>query len=226
MSLSKPFQAAFFISVAIHLVIISQGIHPVFSIAKERPQKIEIRYIKAPKQEKENLKIKKQGSPPNLNAPLEMGAEKRVVPQFTSSDEPLRANKQLLRKEPSFSKPALIKPEAIIIKKRVSLPPVDMAKIDNPLYLNYYQIVREKIRRAAYQSYSSNETGEVYITFIISNEGFLRDVRLVEEKTSASIFLREIALASVKNASPFPKFPKDLDYSRLSFNVVISFEIE
>ena len=135
-------------------------------------------------------------------------------------------SRQPASKELVFTKPALAKPETIIIKKKVSLPPVDTAKIDNPLYLNYYQLVREKIRRAAYQNYSSNETGEVYITFIISNDGYLKDVRLVEEKSSANYLLREIALSSVKNASPFPRFPKDLDYPRLSFNVVISFEIE
>ena len=88
------------------------------------------------------------------------------------------------------------------------------------------QIVREKIRRSAYQNYTHNETGEVYISFIISNDGYVKDVHLIEARTSASDYLKGIASRSVRDASPFPNFPKELDYPQLSFNIIISFEIE
>ena len=42
---------------------------------------------------------------------------------------------------------------------------------------------------------------------------------------SGNPYLRDIALRSIK-ASSFPNFPKELDYLQLTFNVVISFEIE
>jgi len=32
-------------------------------------------------------------------------------------------------------------------------------------------------------------------------------------------------LRSIKDANPFPPFPKDLNYPELTFNVVISFEV-
>jgi len=35
-----------------------------------------------------------------------------------------------------------------------------------------------------------------------------------------------VAEKSIFDASPFPAFPKDLDYPELSFNVIISFQIE
>ena len=92
--------------------------------------------------------------------------------------------------------------------------------------MNYYQLVREKIRRCAYQNYSRTDTGEVYLTFIINSDGSLKDIRLVEEKSSAAGYLKDIALQSVKDASPFPPFSKELDYPKLTFNVVISFAIE
>ena len=101
-----------------------------------------------------------------------------------------------------------------------------MDKINSPSYVQYYQIVREKIRRSAYYNYSRTEIGEVYISFIISSDGVLKETRLVEEKSCSSQYLRDIALRSIKDASPFPNFPKELDYPNLSFNVVISFEIE
>jgi TonB family protein len=125
-----------------------------------------------------------------------------------------------------FSKPSLVNSEVMAIKKKITLPAIEMAKIDNPSYISYYQIVREKIRRSAYQNYTHNETGEVYVSFIISNDGYIKDVRLAEEKTTVNDYLKSIALRSIRDASPFPNFPKELDYPQLSFNIIISFEIE
>jgi outer membrane biosynthesis protein TonB len=129
-------------------------------------------------------------------------------------------------KPAGFSKPTLINSEVMAIKKKITLPAMETAKIKNPSYISYYQIVREKIRRSAYQNYMHNETGEVYVTFIISNLGYIKDVRLIEEKTTADDYLKDIALRSIKDASPFPDFPKELDYPQLSFNIIISFEME
>jgi TonB family protein len=129
-------------------------------------------------------------------------------------------------KPAGFSKPAFINSQALAIKKKITLPVIESAKIDNPSYISYYQIVREKIRRSAYQNYMHNETGEVYVSFIISNDGLIKDVRLAEDKTSVNSYLKNIALKSIRDASPFPNFPKELDYPQLSFNIIISFEIE
>ncbi|MCX5668869.1 MAG: energy transducer TonB [Candidatus Omnitrophica bacterium] len=131
-----------------------------------------------------------------------------------------------IHKPTGFSKPTFINSQMTAIKKKITLPQIEMAKIDNPSYISYYQIVREKIRRSAYQNYTHNETGEVYISFIISNDGYIKDVRLAEEKTKANDYLKNIALKSIRDASPFPNFPKELDYPQLSFNIIISFEIE
>lgn len=126
-----------------------------------------------------------------------------------------------------FTKPALPKPEIIGIKKKISLPPIDAEKINNPAYVNYYQILREKIRRAAYQNYNQPQTGEVYLSFTILSNGILESIKIVDEKSSAQPYLKDMALRSVKDAMPMPAFPKELaEYPRLSFNVLISVEIE
>jgi outer membrane biosynthesis protein TonB len=132
----------------------------------------------------------------------------------------------LTPKPTGFSKPAFINSEVMAIKKKITLPAIEPAKINNPSYISYYQIVREKIRRSAYQNYTHNETGEVYVSFIISNLGYVKDVRLVEDRTTSNVYLKDIALKSIKDASPFPDFPKELDYPQLSFNIIISFEME
>ncbi len=224
---NRTLQIAFMVSFATHVVIVAQNPGYLFFSPQGKTQKIEVNYVKA-------AKIKDQGqkragnlrSEPALDLSSRITMEKRNPPPFIDREAISKANMRAIHKEISFDKPELIKPDIIAIKKKITLPAVDLDKIGNPSYISYYQVVREKIRRAAFQNYNRNETGEVYITFIISNAGYLKEVRLVEEKTQAPDYLKDIALTSVKNASPFPNFPKELDYSQLSFNVVISFEIE
>lgn len=228
---NRTFQVAFLASFTVHAVIVAQNPGYLFFSSPQENRKIEINYIKQSKTEKPELnKGLKKASPPKREPLLDLSSklnlEKRNPPPFVEREAISKSNMQDARKEFILERPALIKPDIIAIKKKITLPAVDMGKIGNPSYISYYQIVREKIRRAAYQNYNRNDTGEVYITFIISSAGYLKDVRLVEEKSQGAPYLKDVALASVKNASPFPKFPKELDYSQLSFNVVISFEVE
>ncbi len=230
-------RVTFTISLLTHGGILLQApsLNP-FSPAPKK-QKIEVHYIK------ENPRAKslpKAPSKPDLPRPfpksepfLKLDSKavtgSKVPPPYVEQDNPSKAVKLLPNRTLGFPKPALpafATLELMAIKKKIGLPPIEMAKIDNPSYISYYQIVREKIRRSAYQNYTHNETGEVYISFIISGDGYIKDTRLAEEKTTAGDYLKGIALRSVKDASPFPNFPKELDYPQLSFNIIISFEIE
>lgn len=152
-------------------------------------------------------------------------------PRTRSVSLPVLDKERLLRSDrpaaqPDLLKPAMPKPDVTGFKKKITLPPIDTDKIDNPSYLNYYQIVREKIRRCAYENYSRSETGEVYLAFVVSSQGMLREVKLIEEKSTENAYLRGISVRSINDASPFPAFPTELDYPQLSFNVMISFEIQ
>jgi TonB family protein len=152
--------------------------------------------------------------------------KKTLPPPFIKKETVFKENTEGLFRKTEFTKPALSESEVISVKKIITIPPLDLDKINNPSYVNYYQIVREKIRRAAYQNFVRTETGEVYVSFIVVNNGDLKDIRLITEKSSSNTYLQETALRSIKEASPFPEFPPELDYAQLSFNVVISFEIE
>lgn len=212
---NKVFLIAFVSSAAIHGVILFNNLNFGRLSDVKREQKIEVSYVKIPQ---------KKEPPLNLSSKITM--QKRIPPPYIDKETIFNKSRALARQDAAFKKPALIKPDIIAIKKKITLPPINTDKINNPSYISYYQIVREKIRRSAYYNYTRTETGEVYISFIISSEGYLKDVRLVSEKSSLSTYLRETALRSVRDASPFPNFPKELDYPHLSFNVVISFEIE
>lgn len=111
-------------------------------------------------------------------------------------------------------------------ERKISVPALKSEKISNPVYLNYYQLVRSRIQERAYLNYERLDIGEVYLTFVLSSNGMLKQLKLIEEKTTADSYLRNVGLRSIEQASPFPAFPKNLDYPELSFNVVISFEVK
>jgi len=213
----KVFAIALITSVAVHGVALFKysGLN-LFSHSKKE-QKTEISYFKPVEEPKVNLKPPPQIKDREefLKLPSKIIANNRVKPQY----ENMPVN-------PVLKKPVFTKPDIIAVKKKITLPPIDINKINSPSYISYYQIVREKIRRAAYQNYSRTETGEAYVSFVIARNGTLKEAHLVESKSSLSPYLQGIAMKSIQEAIPFPDFPKELDYPQLSFNVIISFEIE
>lgn len=155
---------------------------------------------------------------------------------------PAKDNLLLVKKE---NPPPQMSQDAISIFKKIQLPQNNQAsikqlhpqkkivmpevksdtKIKNPKYNSYSQAVRGKIRRCAYENYTRHETGEVYLVFVVLKDGSLKEAKVIDDKTKALSYLKEIALRSVKDAAPYPAFPKELSYPELSFNVIISFEI-
>ncbi len=204
--------------------------NPNFSLGimpkQNKKSMLEVSYVKSARPAKEYPKVTLPKNDPYIDLSAKVITTKMNPAPFVDKEKLFKTPTEAITRSNLFTKPALGKPDIIAVRKKISLPPVNLEKINNPSYISYYQIVREKIRRAAYQNYSRSEVGDVYLSFLILEGGSLKTVRLVEEKSSPSPYLREIALRSIKEASPFPNFPKELDYPQLSFNVVISFEIE
>jgi TonB family protein len=224
----RKFQVALLLSLITHGIILSQSPNlnlNIFSLNKKE-QNLEVSYIKPTPESEKHPKTLEPKKEPLLKLPSKITSLKTTPPPFIDRESIFKKNKEIISQKYTFTKPTFIKPDVIAVKKKITLPPIDIDKVNNPSYISYYQIVREKIRRAAYQNYTRVEVGEVYLSFVILSDGTLKEIRLVEEKSSSSPYLKEIALRSIKEASPFPNFPKELDYPRLSFNVVISFEIE
>jgi TonB family protein len=229
----------FLISFLIHALIILYNPITSFIASEKKEHKIVVSYAKAKpevKKPQKGIALKRlsgkagagkvsKGEPfMRLDSTVISG--KNIPPPYIDREKVFAGPKMPVSKSASFTKPAFLTPDTLAIKRKISLPPIDMGKINNPSYISYYQVVREKIRRAAYQNYSRSETGEVYLSFVISRDGYLKDVRLVEEKSVNNAYLRSVALRSVRDVAPLPDFPKDLDYAQLSFNIVISFEVE
>ncbi len=217
---------ALIISIAVHVVILMQNPNFPFSPAAIKAKKMEVSYLKN-EVKKEAASMQKLTKVEPLKPIQRITLEKVAPPQFSGNfNNSANKSKEIMRHDPVFIKPNFVKPEISAMKKKITMPVIENDKINNPTYMNYYQMVREKIRHCAYQNYGRSETGDVYLSFVISSAGELKDTRLIEEKSTSSIYLTEIALRSIESAAPFPGFPKELDYPQLSFNVIISFEIE
>jgi len=224
----KIFQAAFIISLITHGIVLfqNQKLNLGASATIKKEQLIKVNYLANTQENKKYMKTRALSKKPFLKLLPQIAVVKTTSPPFIDKEGIFRNSKEIISQKYIFTKPAIIKQNVMATKKKITLPPIDMDKINDPSYLSYYQIVREKIRRAAYQNYSHTEVGEVYLSFAILSGGSLKKIQLVEERSSPSPYLREISLKSIKEASPFPNFPKELDYPQLSFNVVISFEVE
>lgn len=155
-----------------------------------------------------------------------------LPPKLLRQDESLPASLlQSAGKDPAglrLEKRHLARVSAPEGKRHISVPFLKSEKISNPKYANYQNSIRNKIRNRAYLYVEHPEfrTGEVYLTFVIASDGSLRDMKIIDDKTRANNYLRGVVVRSMKEASPFPPFPQDLNYPELSFNVVISFEVE
>ena len=222
---NRVFLTAILISAAVHGVILFQPSNLTLFSRGKQDKNVEISYLKAP-QEKDarSFTVKNQPLP---RASAKQKTQSSAPPPYVDKVAMFRQDRDASGlPRPSFSKPALVSPDIIAVKKKIVIPPIDIKKINNPIYVSYYQTVREKIRHSAYNNFAQAEEGEVYLTFTVSSDGYIRDIRLVEEKSSPNPYLRKVGFASIKQSSPFPNFPKELDYPQLTFNVIISFEIE
>ena len=112
--------------------------------------------------------------------------------------------------------------------RKIDIPVFQSEKITNPKYLSYNETIRQKIRQRAYAyvDHPDFKAGEVYLTFVLGADGVLKQIKIIEDKTHANNYLRSIGQRSIQESSPFSPFPKDLSYPELTFNVVISFEVE
>ncbi|MDD5080366.1 MAG: hypothetical protein PHZ27_01530 [Candidatus Omnitrophica bacterium] len=102
--------------------------------------------------------------------------------------------------------------------------PNDKRLRENPAYMDYYRMVRGKIKETAYRLYSVGLEGEIIISFVLSANGELVTL-FVDQGSKNNDALRTIALKSVEQAAPFASFPDDLlEYPQLQFNISIYFK--
>jgi len=212
---------AIFISLAVHTTILWAAylskIHDPHLMAA-RQHRIEISYRPA---HKKAVDIREYPIKPaqqldlndnprfysNGSVPVSLGHEKSMLP-FNMFER---------------SKPERM--TSMELSRRVSIMPISSEKINNPVYAAYNEMVRDRIKEKVYQNYDKMEMGTVYLTFLLDEDGTLKAAQIIQEKTNAPEHLQEIALKSLRDASPFPPFLKGMNLSEYPFNIQIQYQV-
>jgi len=202
----------FAISLVVHALILT-GMPPFFkhkpdaNIQKKAAQKKEIivepeRITKITREPKKNVLEAAQPKPlPYVEKILDNLLDSKGMPNLQKSYFLDRRTQEIVLAEPSEEK----------LK-------------DNPAYMDYYRLIREKIRNSAYQNYDTTREGEIFASFLILQDGTLQNIQF-NPNASENKSLYKIAQKSIESAAPFPVFPKELqEYQYLRFSVLIYFK--
>ncbi|MEW6170299.1 MAG: TonB family protein [Candidatus Omnitrophota bacterium] len=111
------------------------------------------------------------------------------------------------------------------LKEIVRLPQVSSPVMKNPAYVSYYQVVRDKIKSVAFLNSTIPSGGEVFLSFVLDADGQLLAIQIIDDRSIDNPQLRNLAYNFIKQAAPFPQFPRELKHPKLSFNVIIEFKI-
>jgi outer membrane biosynthesis protein TonB len=217
MANDKIFQVALTVSLIGHsLVLIGLPHIELDSKKKDYPQ-IEVNYFQLRKIPRQSSLQDKRTPESRSLVTEESHKTIQKIQEATSEEE------ALLKKEPSPAEKRQSPAKAQEQDQKEF--PISPEVAQRPEYLSYYQLIREAIKDSAYRNCPLSFTdGEVYISFILLSDGHLKAAKVIDKKSTAGKFLKQIALRSLSNAAPYPPFPKELDLPELSFNIIISFQ--
>ena len=214
---NKLFSIALFCSLIIHVGVIAYLSIVKIKLFKKPMKQIEVTYQTVNQKKKK----KKSGQVQNVKI-IKQPKKEKAVKILTTKREPTNLFGQKIRDmtklsdKISFGKKQIPKIKTIDIERKITVPVLKAEKITNPKYLSYNENIRHMIRQIAYRyvNHPDFQAGKVYLTFVLKANGELKDLKIIDSKTNANEYLRDIGLRSIKDSSPFPPFPEDLKLSR------------
>ncbi|MFH1622445.1 MAG: hypothetical protein ABIA97_04915 [Candidatus Omnitrophota bacterium] len=231
MQQENTFKTTLVISVLIHSLILITI--PLF---KGVPQKKELtnlevtyKYISQKISDKDRHGISKEllSSKQKELPKADLAQDKSILEQSQNFDF-----SKLFKPKESISVP---KPQPVLTTprfKKINLKNMPVETSKDPAYLSYRDIIRRKIQDKVYYFsdqyfyFDNPREGSIFVSFIVSSDGILKELNILEDKSSNDMILRKIANLAIQGASPFQKFPKELNYDERTFNLEISFEVE
>ncbi|MBU1913475.1 MAG: hypothetical protein KKB22_08085 [Candidatus Omnitrophica bacterium] len=230
MSENKTLQLAFLISMLLHFAIFLSAPY-TGALPKKSPVKpIKVAYFKVKEQPKKVI-----GQKPEVGVPYVLPPKApEALPEVKKEDivnPPPASTKDQVKKEEPIVETISSNSRAVIGAKGRKFETVvndEKDKGRKATYIGYYRAVREKIRYYADRNYlkeGSASQGEVFLSFVVAASGELLHIMIIDAKSIEDPLLRNIAIDSIRDASPFPTFPQGMNQYQVTFNVVISFEL-
>lgn len=112
-----------------------------------------------------------------------------------------------------------------------SLPAViDLSHLDaelerDPVYLDYFRSLRERIRYHAQRNFpAASRGGEVLLQFVVTARGALQTVQVDPAGSSTDLRLQQASLSSVRQAAPFAPFPASFVQPQITFRIIVAYE--
>ncbi len=233
---NKPFRYALILSVIFHAIAAANWpfYGRLFSV-KDQFKEIEITYVKvneppaaAPK--KPEGAVRKSLPQPESAQPAKIVSEELPKAGQPKKPEAAVQKKDIAaeKKDETIIEKKLVpeKRAAVTIKQPVAVKTATTASVGlSGLRLvppSYAHTVRSRIIENL-DSDDPGEEGDVFVKFVITLNGELKDINIEDEKSSKDSALRRMAFDAVRDSSPFPRFPKDVLAPEITFTCQISF---
>lgn len=226
----KKLLIALIFSAAVHILLLFSW--PFYrNLFTERPKTgdIEVTYVKS----KEQPTVKQPGIPVRRSEPLpEIPQPKKLISVEMPEAAPVKRDEPRAPKKESFvysppKKPVGEEPSRIVIKQPIATSKTETtASVDvQGLRLippSYSQVVRDRIIDNLDTKKAGGE-GDVYVRFVITSSGALKEVNIIDERSTDNGVLRAAAFEAVKNSAPFPDFPEKVSVPEIAFTCQITF---
>ena len=207
---------AFFISLTIHTIVICSSYWMKMpELKRARDKRVEISY-RPPNPKK--LDIKQHPVKPAQKLDLQnslLSSNDTIGVKMSQEGQGLKGLTMYERKPTQMRSGQA---------SHITVTPITSEKMNNPVYTSYQDRIRESIKERVYANYNRLDRGNVYLTFIISSDGSLKDYQIIDEKTKASQNLRYISTKSLKEAR-FPPFLQGMTLPEYTFNIEIDYQV-
>lgn len=148
-------------------------------------------------------------------------------PRRTAETPPANLAKPVTAQQVILPQPEKARKAAPADAHRAVAPAEDRRIRSTAEYIGYYQLIREKIRRRLKENYRDHgRQDDVTLLFTLGPDGALIAEGVDRTASSKDDVLIATARASLREAAPFPPFPKTLPQREMTFSLVVSFRKE
>ncbi len=150
------------------------------------------------------------------------GQPKKTEPAVPKKDiSEIKRDEAKIENKPTPEQRAKVAIKQPVIPKTETTASVDLKEM-RLVPPSYAQTVRSRIIENL-NSENSESEGDIFVKFVITSNGGLKDINIEDGKSSKDGSLRRMAFEAVRDSSPFPRFPKDVLASEITFTCQITF---
>lgn len=169
--------------------------------------------------------------PAMLSSPASGGPAMRAAQQLPPTGLDAPATAPIQRPDVPLPVPDLSdmqeRPHKPAVPAVIDLSNLSVELQQQPAYAEYFRKIRERIRHHAQRGFAAvAHGGEVYVSFVLRNDGALQGVALDQERSSDDAELCRISQESITQAAPFPPFPEGFQRPAVTFRIVIDYELQ